>query len=240
MSLSSYTRATAEQLSAISAFSSCEISDALLKLKVAHGGHIPDLEVQSLGAGEDGRIVGEAYTVKMVDQKDKDAPKLAGHFIDLAPSGSIMVISSPPHVKSASLGGLLALSASTRGVKGVVIDGRCRDLSEIRSLQLPVFSRGHTTLGQSPFTRPSEVQVPITIHPVHASGTDEADKFPSATVNPFDVIVADIDGVVVIEPSLIAQVVELATLGKAIDEKCRADLAMGRGVKQTFAEHRGK
>ena len=42
-----------------------QISDALLKLKVAHGGYVPDIEVFSQGVGEDGRVVGEAYTVKV-------------------------------------------------------------------------------------------------------------------------------------------------------------------------------
>jgi hypothetical protein len=70
-----------------------------------------------------------------------------------------MVISSPPRssplslslfcacglnvggivdLVSASFGGLLGTAASVRGVKGVVIDGRCRDLSELRGLKLPV------------------------------------------------------------------------------------------------------
>lgn len=41
-------------------------------------------------------------------------------------------------VKSASFGGLLGAGASVKGVKAVVIDGRCRDLAELRKVNLPV------------------------------------------------------------------------------------------------------
>lgn len=43
-------------------------------------------------------------------------------------------------MKSASFGGLLGTAASVKGVEGIVIDGRCRDLSELRALKLPVCS----------------------------------------------------------------------------------------------------
>ncbi|KAI5474702.1 ribonuclease E inhibitor RraA/Dimethylmenaquinone methyltransferase domain containing protein [Pseudohyphozyma bogoriensis] len=227
------TRATAAQISSLAEFATCEISDALLKLGVPTGGLIPDLSAMSEKLGG-GRMIGEAYTVKMVEQKEVDAPKLQEHFIDTAPSGSIMVISSPPGVKSASLGGLLALSAAKRGVQGVVIAGRCRDLAEIRSLGLPVYSRGHSTLGQSPFTRPSEIQIPLSIAPI--GPTD----FPPSEVHPYDLVVGDEDGVVVVRPEMVDQVLKVAKEGKEVDEKCRVAMEGGMGVKEAFKKYRGK
>lgn len=41
-------------------------------------------------------------------------------------------------VKSASFGGLLGLGASVKGVQGIIVDGRCRDLAELRAMELPV------------------------------------------------------------------------------------------------------
>ncbi|KAM0756307.1 RraA-like protein [Meredithblackwellia eburnea MCA 4105] len=237
-------RATQEQIKQLSDYASCEISDALVKLKVPHAGFIPDLDIVSHGKNKHSKVIGEAYTVKMVDSADKDAPKLEGHFVDLAPSGSIMVISSPPHVKSASLGGLLAVSAAVRGVQGVVIDGRCRDLAEIRDIKLAVFARGHSTVGQSPFTRPSEIQVPITITPTSPYTSSNpppptVTPFPAITIRPFDIVLGDIDGVVVVQPEMIKDVLEIAKVAKELDEKCMKDLLEGKGVKETFARHRG-
>lgn len=60
------------------------------------------------------------------------------------------------------------------------------------------------------------------------------------TVNPGDIVLADLDGVVVVPPALADQVVALAQKGREVDGKCMEDLRKGRGIKETFAEHRGK
>ncbi|GAA5999361.1 bifunctional 4-hydroxy-4-methyl-2-oxoglutarate aldolase/oxaloacetate decarboxylase [Rhodotorula paludigena] len=233
-------RVTKEQISRLAGFSTCEVADALVKLKHPTGGYVPDLERYS---GEDGKpLVGEAFTVEMVDGRDTSAPKLEEHFIDAALPDSVVFISTPAHTKSASLGGLLAAALHVKGVLGVVTSGRCRDLQELRALEFPVFARGHSVLGQSPFTRPSRIQVPLSISPAPAgSFTQDADlAFPPTEVHPYDVVLADLDGVVVVRPSLIEQVLQLAQKGRDVDERCRLDLLEGKGVKETFKRHRGK
>ncbi|GAA5931575.1 bifunctional 4-hydroxy-4-methyl-2-oxoglutarate aldolase/oxaloacetate decarboxylase [Sporobolomyces koalae] len=232
-----HARATAVQLDALSNLSTCEISDALVKLGHPTGGLVPDLERFSGDA--DQTVIGEAFTVEMVQGDNTEAPKLEDHFIDLVTPGSVLFISSPSHVKSASLGGLLATALDRKQVKGVMISGRCRDLKELRQLGLPVYARGHSTLGQSPFTRPSRVQIPLTIDPDASTASGSESRFPPTDVHPFDVVVADIDGVVVIRPEKIDSVLELAKIGREVDEKCRHDLEAGQGVKVTFALHRG-
>lgn len=104
-----------------------------------------------------------------------------------------------------------------------------------------VFARGHSTLGQSPFTRPSAVQIPLTIHPRPNPGAESlTTPLDAVTVHPFDVVLADIDGVVVVRPEELERVLEIAEEGRVVDEKCKIDLRNGRGVKETFGEHRGK
>ena len=121
----------------------------------------------------------------------------------------------------------------------MVISGRCRDLSEHRAANFPVFARGHSTLGQSPFTRPSAVNVPVTLAPEGVTpGTEGA--FPEAIVNPGDLIVADEDGVVFVPPTLVDQVLALAEKGRAVDAKCMEDIRAGSGVQEAFKKHRGK
>lgn len=87
-------------------FSTCELSDALLKLGVPHGGHIPDIhrispESPRTNSDSKGsasvRLCGPAYTVRLILTSEHDAPKLQGHhFVDLAPNGSVVFISAPP------------------------------------------------------------------------------------------------------------------------------------------------
>lgn len=83
--------------SPLSQFSSCEISDALVKLGVASGGHIPDITMFSPSRdAENVKICGPAYTVKMVHATDKQSPSPPVHFVDAAPAGHVMLISAPP------------------------------------------------------------------------------------------------------------------------------------------------
>ena len=131
----------------------------------------------------------------------------------------------------------MTAGAQARGALGVVISGRCRDLSEHRNARFPVFARGHSTVGQSPFTRPSAVNVPLRI--THELvGEDSA--FPPTDVNPGDWIIADQDGVVCVPQELIEKVVELADKGQQVDLKCMEDICAGKGVQETFRLHRGK
>lgn len=60
------------------------------------------------------------------------------------------------------------------------------------------------------------------------------------TVYPFDLILGDEDGVVVVRPVTVDSVLKLAKIGREIDERCRLDLLKGRGLAETFGEYRAK
>lgn len=104
-----------------------------------------------------------------------------------------------------------------------------------------MFARGQSTLGQSPFTRPSAVNIPLTISPVPTPGfTDPETAFPAVEVRPGDWMVADEDGVVCVPVELVSQVVELASKGREVDAKCLVDIRAGKGIQASFKLHRGK
>lgn len=138
-------------------------------------------------------------------------------------------------VKSAVWGGLMTLGAKARGTLGVVIAGRCRDISEHREADYPVFARGTSTLGQKPFTRPSALNVPLLIRP-----QEQESQWPAVEVHPGDWIVADEDGVVCVPKHLLEEVKELCEKGRREDAKCKEDIAAGKGVQATFDRWRGK
>jgi len=130
----------------------------------------------------------------------------------------------------------MTAGAQSCGAVGVIISGRCRDVAEHRSARFPVFARGTSTLGQSPFTRPSQVGVPLILKPHVAP---EVGGFPAVTVQPGDWMVGDEDGVVCVPRDLEPQVIELAISGKRTDELCLSDIRAGRGIQTAFAAHRG-
>ncbi|KAG0708368.1 ribonuclease E inhibitor RraA/Dimethylmenaquinone methyltransferase [Suillus ampliporus] len=222
-------------VSPLSSFSACEISDALIKLGSPNGGHIPD--VHMISPSSKGKICAPAYTVQMVLASDTTSPKVSSHFVDTATPGSVVVIDAPPQIKNAVWGGLMTAGAQAKGAVGVVISGRCRDLAEHRAADFPVFARGHSTVGQSPFVRPSAVNVTLNIRPKDAG--DGPDAFAAVAVTPGDWIVADEDGVVCVPVGMVDKVVELATKGQEIDARCMADITAGKGVQVTYKKHRG-
>ncbi|TRM69515.1 ribonuclease E inhibitor RraA/Dimethylmenaquinone methyltransferase [Schizophyllum amplum] len=228
---------TTSHCSRLSELSTCEISDALIKLGVPHGGLLPDIHI--VAPSQETKVCAPACTVKMVMGSNTSAPKLSGHFVDQAPAGSVIVIDAPLEAKNAVWGGLMSAGAQARGAVGVVISGRCRDLAEHRALGFPVFARGHSTLGQSPFTRPSEVNVPVYIKPV-SNLTGSEDTFPAALVTPGDWVVGDEDGVVCVPRDMEEEVVVKALKGREVDDRCMQDIKAGRGVQASFKLHRGK
>ena len=143
--------------------------------------------------------------------------------------------------KSAVWGGLMTAGAQSRGVLGVIIDGRCRDLSEHRSFGFPVFARALSTLGQGTFSRPSELNVALTITPIpDLRGENHGGvTFPSTEVRPGDTLLADIDGVVCVPQDLIEQVVQRCQKSQEIDAKCMEDIKAGKPIKETFKKWRG-
>jgi regulator of RNase E activity RraA len=236
-------------------FSTCEVSDALLKLGVLQGGHIPDIHrISPYPHGLCFRVCGPAYTVRLVLASEHDAPKLQGHFIDLAPEGTIAFVSAPPgqsaqlsvslslHLtpatgaQNAVWGGLMTAGARERGVISAIVSGRVRDTAEHRAEGFPLFARGTSTVGQAPFTRAAEVQVPVMVN----VDAQQHGGLPAVTVNPGDILLADVDGVVCVPKQLEQEVLRLAAQGREVDARCLKDIQAGVGVAESFRRHRGK
>ncbi|KAI8588363.1 RraA-like protein [Geranomyces variabilis] len=221
----------------LAGFSTCDIADAATKLSLTV--HIPNMCMRSPAPFSPStattRISGPAHTVQFVRASDTNAPRRpAGspHHVDIAASGSVIVISTPRDTPNAVWGGLMSARANHVGCQGVVVDGRVRDMREHWDIGIPVFSScGQSTMGAGPLTRVASVGEPITL------GEDAG--YP-VVVRQGDMIVADVDGVVCIPAEKCADVARVAAEGVAIDARCMKDIREGRGIGETFAEHRGK
>ncbi|KAJ3162349.1 hypothetical protein HDU86_004829 [Geranomyces michiganensis] len=219
-------------------FTTCEIADAASKLSLTV--HIPNMCIRSPAPFSpkiaSTRVSGPAHTVQFVRASDTTAPRRPAsspHHIDIAASGSVVVISTPTDTPNAVWGGLMSARANHIGCQGVVVDGRIRDVREHWDIGLPVFSsRGQSTMGAGPLTRVASVGEPITLG---------ADAGYPVTVHQGDLIIADVDGVVCVPAERCADVARVAAEGVAIDARCMEDIRIkGRGIAETFADHRGK
>lgn len=152
----------------------------------------------------DKRVVGPAATVLEAATDEFLPPQHALDLIDEAPKGSVIVISiagGEPDV--AVWGGLMTAGAFANGHAGAVLDGGVRDLAEIRrDYDFPVFARDvspGTTLGRY---KTVASQVPVEVGGI--------------VIHPGDIIVADIDGVVVVPA---AKAEEVLVMSREIDER---------------------
>jgi regulator of RNase E activity RraA len=125
-------------------------------------------------------ILGPAVTVKSYPGDNLMVHKS----LDIAKPGDVIVVDSHRSPLTAALGDLVSKKARHRGVAGFVVDGVIRDLPEIKRLgDFPVYARDVTPIG--PMHRgPGEINYPI------ACG--------GVVVNPGDIIVGDLNGVVVV------------------------------------------
>lgn len=225
------TSVPAHVFNALKRFTSCDVGDALVKLNVKYGGYLHGIKMFSpLQQAGDKKIFGPAYTVQMVDANDTTSPKPSQHFVDGVTKDSVVFISQPRNLYSACWGGLMSTRAKHLGAQGVVIDGNFRDLNEHREMDFPVFAQGTSALGSNTFTRASALNVPVQF-------TSPTQHRP-LTINPGDLILADLDGVVVLPIEHAEKCLKICEERFEIDEKTMAALRAGEPMGPTLARLR--
>jgi len=136
-----------------------------------------------------------------------------GAVIAAAGAGQILVIDMGG-AEVSSFGGLAAAAAVRRDIRGVVVDGGCRDLAEVRASGLAVASRHVTPISGKERARVAGINVPVTLGGV--------------AVAPGDVVVLDETGVAVIPAAQFDEVLDLAARLDGQDRRFVAALEAGQ------------
>lgn len=146
----------------------------------------------------DKKIVGPAVTILEDVTEEKLPPQHALDAIDESEAGSVIVIGGCKALETVAVwGGLMTAGAVANKHEGAVLMGGVRDLAEIRrDYDFPVFAKTvtpGTTLGRFKTLAANE---PLTMGDV--------------TVNPGDLIIGDVDGVVCVPQEHVEAVLELS------------------------------
>ena len=145
------------------------------------------------------RLVGRARTLRFIPNREDLFTAHGGGYnaqkraFDGLGVDDVLVIEARGETGTGTVGDILALRAQVQGAAGIVTDGGVRDLAAVSALELPTYHRGGhpAVLGRR--------HVPWDLDLTIACG--------GAAVQPGDIIVGDADGLLVIPPHLIEQLV---------------------------------
>jgi 4-hydroxy-4-methyl-2-oxoglutarate aldolase len=152
-------------------------------------------------------MVGPAFTIRCAP-----GDNLAIHIgLEQAPAGSVLVVDAEGSA-CGFWGEVLTVAAMARGVAGLVIDGSVRDVDALERHRFPVFARGVSMKGTI------KQVVPLVGEPMLMLGV---------TVAPGDLVVADADGVLCLDRTLVSRTIDAATARQAKETEYIAKLADG-------------
>ena len=118
------------------------------------------------------------------------------------------------------LGELFSTAARARGARGTVIDGYCRDQHRIMGMGYPAWCRGGLPLDCNGRTAVTAWRQPAVVG--------------GLLVQPGDLVVADVDGVVVVPAGLAPEVVQRAALKAEQENGLRDALARGSTLRDAY------
>ena len=135
--------------------------------------------------------------------------------IEQARPGDVIVVDGGGS-ETALAGELFARAALARGIAGIIVDAAYRDLAYVATCELPVYSR-HTGPMAGTAQRPGVLNEPVTCGGV--------------TVRPGDLVIADREGIVVLDPATAEATLVAAAGVKEAEARVVARLDAGGSLR---------
>jgi regulator of RNase E activity RraA len=145
-------------------------------------------------------VCGPAYTVEV-----RPGDNLMFHVaLAVAKPGDVIVVDGKADLTCALFGDLMVTQAGAANLGGFVVDAASRDTASLTAGRFPIFAAGTNPCGPTKGL-PGRLSIPVSVGGV--------------AVNPGDLVVGDVDGVVVIPREEVETV--LATAQKKVDAEAQ-------------------
>jgi len=171
-----------------------------------HDGFL-DPDIRAVVPGK--RIAGTAVTVAIPGADST----LLHHVLGYVRPGDVVVIARAGDRRHACWGGSLTVAGKVKGIAGVVIDGVATDFGEIRALELPLWCRGPSPITTRLYAHGGAMNVPVAVGGV--------------VVRPGDAVLADENGIVVLDPGEVAHWCDVALAEQEEEVPFNEDLKKG-------------
>ncbi len=171
------------------------VSDALDGL--GHRRHTPALPLRPMTVS-DGVLVGRCRTTLWADMAHPD-PKpyeLELQAVDACQPDDVLICAANGSTRSGIWGELLSTAARNRGCVGAIVDGMVRDVRQMTKMGFAVWALGTNLLDSLHRQRVIDVDVPVEVGGI---------EFRSG-----DLVIADVDGVVVVPRELEVEAIRRA------------------------------
>lgn len=162
-------------------------------------------------------VAGFAFTVQWIsDPRPDERPRPAAKMVAAYPRDSLIVVDTGADQVSGFWGELATTVCIRNGVRGAVINGGAKDIGFVRKMGFPVFARFSSPVDGFHLSRLRTWQVPI--------------WFNGVLVRPWDFLLADADGVLVIPQEVAEEVLVATEARRASEDDTRALLVEGHSA----------
>jgi len=170
------------------------------------------------------KVIGRAVTIKMTAAgMVKSKRHLGIDAIVTAAPGDVIAIDNRGDLYNNCWGEILSCAAKKKGILGVFIDGAARDIDVCQEIAFPVFARG--------------------VVPITARGRIMQEDFNcvirlgDGQVRPGDILAGDVNGLVVIPPEKIEEVISAAEEIFEKEEQMKADILKGMDILEVDSKY---
>lgn len=172
-----------------------------------------------------GLLAGRAKTTlwDQIDQIDPRPYELELKAVDECRADEVLIAAAGGSLRSGIWGELLSTAARNRGCAGVIVDGAVRDVARMSEMGFLVFARGTCPLDS--------------LHRQRVTAIDVAVEVGGVTIRPGDLVLADLDGVVVVPQAIEAEALSKAWEKVTAENQVRDEIRAGGKAGEVFKKY---